>query len=392
LLCLSPLQAIGAERLTGQRPDPTTDEGGLWTESDKAERAVKNSAEIDTDPELTAYVRKVACDVSPEHCGEIRVYVLDRPFFNAAAAPNGYIEVWSGTLLRARNEAELAFVLSHEISHFDQNHSIKAWRAAKTRANTAMAVSIVAGIALSAATFNPNTGVSSFDNYAASFVDIVYLGAMASMFSFSRDQESDADRLGLERLTKAGYAPSAAVDIWRSRMDETQSSDFEKVRKSQARTSIFDSHPVEKDRLAALSDKLPADAKGELRQDALRKIVRPHLAVWLKDDLRRRDFGQTLFLISRLAEGGEDLGLLNFYRGEAYRLRHAEGDLAKAKEAYLAAAALPDCPVSAWRELGDLRRRDNDPAGAKAAYESYLAKAPEAEDAWLVKDTLKTLK
>lgn len=391
LLALSAAEPAAAQRAVGARPNPTTDEGGLWVESDKAERAVKNSAEIDADPELTAYVQKLACKVAQEYCGDIRLYVLDRPFFNAAAAPNGYIEVWSGTLLRVKDESELAFVLGHEISHYAEDHSIKAWRAFKTRGNIAMAVGVVAGVALSAATFNPATGASSFDQYASSFVNLVYLGAMASMFSFSRDQESEADRLGLERLTNAGYASAGAVDTWRSRMDEALASDIDKVRKLPARTSIFDSHPIDKERLAAL-DKLAGDRSGETGGDALRKVIRPHLSDWLKDDLRRRDYGQTLFVIDRLAAGGQDLALLNFYKGEAYRLRRGDGDLAKAKEAYLASAALPDAPTAVWRELGDLRRKDGDSAGAKAAYESYLAKAGDAEDAWLVKDALKTLK
>ena len=215
---------------------------------------------------------------------------------------------------------------------------------------------------------------------------------MASMFSFSRDQESEADALGLGRAERAGYSASAAVDVWRSRMDETEASDFEKVRKSQARTSIFDSHPVDKDRLAALSQQAASHPGGVVGQDDLRRMVRPHMAAWLKDDLRRRDYGQTLFLINRLSESGEDLGVLGFYKGEAYRLRHGDGDLGPARDAYKAASQQADAPVATWRELGEILRKDGDSAGAKSAFETYLAKAPEAEDAWLVRDSIKTLK
>ena len=115
------------------------------------------------------------------------------------------------------------------------------------------------------------------------------------------------------------------------------------------------------------------------------------LAAWLRDDLRRRDFGGTLVVIERLAVDGEDLGVLNYYRGEAYRMRRGEGDLARARDAYLASTAQPDAPAAVWRELGDIRRRDGDIVGAKAAYETYLAKAPQAEDAWLVQDGLSNL-
>jgi beta-barrel assembly-enhancing protease len=379
-----------AQRALGARPDPKTDEGGLWTESDKAERAAKNSAEVDPDPKLAAYIQDIACKVGAEYCKDLRVYVMDRPFFNASAAPNGYIEIWSGALLRANDEAEVAFILSHEISHYAQNHSIKAWRAAKARANAAMAVGVIAGIALSAATFNSTTGVSSFDNYAGSFVDIVYLGAMASMFSFSREQETEADALGQDRLTTAGYASSASVSVWQSRLSESQASDFPQVRKNQVRTGIFDSHPVTQERLKALQERTKSG--GDLGPERLRAVIRPHLASWLRDDMRRRDYGETLHVIDRLSQSGEDLGVLTYFKAESYRLRRGDGDLTKAKESYAAAIQHADAPVAAWRELGELRRKEGDRTGARQAFEGYLAKAPEAEDAWLVQDALKTLK
>jgi predicted Zn-dependent protease len=172
-------------------------------------------------------------------------------------------------------------------------------------------------------------------------------------------------------------------------MEETAASDFKRVRTSGARTNIFASHPVDSERVAALQDDLKTlPATGETGRARHRAAIRPHLAAWLRDDLRRRDFGQTLNLIGRLASGGEDLGVLNFYRGEAYRQRRGEGDLASARDAYLAAAAYPDAPVAVWRELGDLRRKESDTAGARTAYETYLAKAPNAEDAWIVQDSL----
>jgi predicted TPR repeat methyltransferase len=83
--------------------------------------------------------------------------------------------------------------------------------------------------------------------------------------------------------------------------------------------------------------------------------------------------------------------VLNYYRGEAYRLRRGEGDLAKAREAYLVASGQADAPAATWRELGDIHRRDGDRVAARAAYETYLAKAPQAEDAWMVQDSLSSL-
>lgn len=386
--------AARAQRLAGATPAPGTVEEGFWDLSGKTERAARNSAELNRDPALNAYVREVTCKVAVEYCGDVRVYVMDRPFFNASMAPNGYTEVWSGALLRAGSEAELAFILAHEVSHFERNHTLESWQRVKNTSDAMLALSI--GLAVAGAAAAANTGsyqtAQSIIDATRGLIDVTYLVAVASFFRFSRAQESEADSLGLARMQKAGYPAPAAPVIWRTIMDETQRSEFERVRRAGGRTNIFDSHPVAADRIEALRARLSAlPAGGDEGRARHRAAIRPHLAAWLKDDLRRRDYGQTLFLLERLAEGGEDLGMVNFYRGEAYRLRRREGDEVLAANAYATAAVHPDSPVEAWRELGDLRRKAGDPAAARTAYESYLARAPQAEDAWLVQDSLKSL-
>jgi len=383
-----------AQRAAGARPDISTVEGGLWAYMDRAEEEARTRADLNADPALNAYVREVMCKVAKEYCAELRVYLMDRPFMNASMAPNGYGEVWSGLLLRASDEAEFAYVLGHEVSHFAQNHSMERHKAQKTRANVALAVSVVVAVAgaASAAGASSASEARSIMDATGNLIDLVYLGQMAVLFKFTREQEAEADMLGQKRAVAAGYDAAAAAGSWRGLIAETQGSDFKRVRESMARGSIFDSHPVSGDRIAALDAQARTLPSGGERGAARhRAAIRPHLGALLRDDLRRRDFGGTLVLIDRLSAGGEDLGVLNFYRGEAYRLRRGDGDLAKARDAYLAAAAHADVPAQAWRELGDIRRRDGDVAGARTAYESYLAKAPQAEDAWMVRDSLTSL-
>lgn len=381
-----------AQRIAGAHPEVSTLEGGIWAEADKAERQAKASAELDQDPVLAAYVRGVACKVAAEYCNDLRVYVMDRPFFNAQMAPNGYTEVWSGLLLRAGDEAELAFVLGHEATHFAMNHSIKSFQAMKTRANVATVLAMGLAVAGAAAAAQSPNSAGSINNATSSLSDVVYLAALGSYFAFSRDQESEADRLGFQRATAAGYAPSSAPHIWRSLIEETASSDFETTCKQQTRTNIFDSHPLESERLAAL-DALVKEtpAAGDAGRDRYRAAIRPHLGAWLRDDLRRKDFGETLKIIDHLAANGEDLGVLNYYRGEAYRLRRKDGDLALAQAAYEAAAEQADAPVETWRQLGDVLTAEGKPAPAAQAYNTYLEKAPQAQDGWLVKASLKKL-
>jgi predicted Zn-dependent protease len=368
--------------------------------SDKAEAYAKQSARLDADPALTGYVTSVMCKIAPEYCGELRVYVMDRPVMNAQAAPNGYVEVWSGLLVRARTEDELAYVLGHEITHYARNHTLARWNDQKTKSNVMLALSAVVTVGAAGAMYSvartgaPNASqtIDSISRAAQSLDDLIYLSGMASIFSFTRSQESEADALGQKRAVAAGYDKSAGVDVWTGAIDEARASDFPEIRKSEARASIFDTHPIDADRIKALETLggVPG-APDPAAEKRYRAKIRSHLSAWLKDDLRRRDFGETLHLIDRLSDIGEDQGVLEFYRGEAHRQRRGEGDAAAALAAYKTATGYPDAPADAWRELGQSLKKAGDRAAASTAYQAYLEHAPNAEDRWIVEAELKSL-
>jgi len=399
-----PADAAAPLRPPNLRPAAGSTEAGLWGEADTAEAHVRVSAERNLDPALNAYVRGTLCRLAPEYCDEMRVYVLDRQPMNAAALPNGYVEVNSGLLLRASTEDELAFVLGHEITHFARNHGLIRWRNQKATANLVTAVEMGINLtAMAAMVSTVNSGVpdltrqlSSITRAATSLNDMVYLKGMASTYAFSRENETEADRLGFERAAAAGYDRKAGVAIWRSLLAETSASDDPDVRTQETRASVFSTHPVTTARIAALAElagDAPDRSQAEL-QAAMKRhraAIRPYLGEWLREDLRRRDYGQTLYILSRLTGAGEDEGLLAYYRGEAYRMRGATGDSILALEAYRSAVSFPDAPVVAWRELGETLRRSGDIAGAVQALSAYLAKAPQADDRWLVETTLKSL-
>jgi len=115
----------------GLRPDPSSDEAGLWMAMERHEKKIQGSGFIVRDAKLNEYVRRVFCRLTPDYCSELRIYVLSRPGFNASMAPNGAMTIWTGTLLRAENEAQLAFVLAHELAHYLRRHSLQTWRTAR---------------------------------------------------------------------------------------------------------------------------------------------------------------------------------------------------------------------------------------------------------------------
>jgi predicted Zn-dependent protease len=394
------------ERKPGQKPDPNSLEGGIWVATAKAEVKAKTSGERDLNPELDAYVGSVLTRITGPYSGDVRLYVMDRPFFNASMAPNGYTEVWTGLLLRCETEDELAFVLGHESGHFRHSHSIKTYQAAKDSSNAAMVASMLLAVAAMGASMNASSvqAAQNISNITSGLIDIVYLGAVAAFLSYSRETEAQADAYGLIYMRQAGYFPGAAADVWQGRLDETAASDIDKVRRSPARINVFGDHPLETDRLVALraqdkaankgvaSTRTPEEARAA--RAAYRAHIRPYLSAWLKDDLRRQDYGQTLFVINRLSVDGLDAGVLNFYAGEAYRLRSKgdnSGDLDKAVAAYQLALKSPDAPKETWRQLGDVFRHLGNTKAAVDAFDQYLKIAPDASDAWMVQDQRDTL-
>ncbi len=88
---------------------------------------------------------------------------------------------------------------------------------------------------------------------------------------------------------------------------------------------------------------------------------------------------------------GQDAGLLTYYKGESYRLRGSDSDLKSALAAYQAAADKPDAPKETNRQMGDVYRRMGDIPSAIAAFQAYVAAAPDASDAWMIQDQIETL-
>jgi beta-barrel assembly-enhancing protease len=360
------------EHKPGDAPAAGTDEDELWYAMQRAEAELQRSPLLVKDPALNAYVRGIACKVSGDHCKDLRVYIMDVPEFNASMAPNGMMIVWTGALLRARDEAEIGFVLGHEAGHFTAQHSIKQWRRLKDTSAVLSAFQLVA--------------------YGAGVPDAALLGALgayAGIFKFSRDQEREADKLGFQSAVARGYDPAAGGDLWARLKRE------EDTRKYQRQGVVFATHPATEERLSdirAAAAAAPAGQRERFR-DEYRKAMRPFLQRWLDAELGRRRYASSLLVIGELLEESpaDDRALLTFYLGEAHRRRAAEGDRTKAAEFYAQATRLPNPPAGAWREHGFALRDAGKATEAASMLRRYLDTAANAEDRAFVERELTKL-
>lgn len=360
-------------RAPGERPPETSDEAGLWMMSDDVERRLATSGHVVKDPALQQYLHQIICRLSPEYCADIRVHVVRNPHFNASMAPNGSMQVWTGLLLRAQDEAQLAAVLGHEIGHYTERHSIERW----TQIIASSDAAAFFGLAAAAAGVGP----------AGTLGQLV---ALLSIYAYSRDQERQADDIGLAMLVKSGYDPHAAAEVWRGIIEEVGAGE-----EDAQRPSVFVStHPRPEERMKTLEERaaaLAATSGQERSAERFAGAINGRRAAWLQSLLGVRDFESNRIVLDRLIASAMNLGELKYFDGEFYRLRGEEGDGEKATAAYEMGVTIGGAAPKIYRALGQSYMRMGDNERARAAFESYLSAAPNAEDRELIEAEIKNL-
>ena len=128
-----------------------------------------------------------------------RLVGVNATYINAYAFPGGSIAATRGILLSLNNEAELASLLGHELGHVNARHT------AEQMSKGTLTQLAVSGLAAVAGT------QGAFVGQAASALG--QLGAGALLASYSRDNEREADALGMQYMVKAGYGPQGFVDL-----------------------------------------------------------------------------------------------------------------------------------------------------------------------------------
>ena len=162
---------------------------------------------------------------------------------NAFCLPGGKVGVYTGLLPIAKDDAGLATVLGHEIGHAVAHHGAE-------RMSQAMMTQGLGSLAGSA------IGSSKYAEYQNAFMGVYGVGAKVGYeLPHSRQQESEADHIGLMYMARAGYDPSAAVAFWErfSAYNQQQSGGAG----SSWLSGFMRTHPVDTERIADLKKLLP---------------------------------------------------------------------------------------------------------------------------------------
>ena len=245
--------AIGAMALVGCRSVPITDRTQLMLTTSAYENELgatayaeyqakykrSNNSEYN---QALARCGKAIAQVAAVDDFDWQFVVLETDEENAFCLPGGKVAVYSGIIKKMRNEAELAFVVAHEVGHAIARHGGERLSWSYLQSFGGLLVDL--GL--------QNERVS----------EIYGIGTnLGVMLPFSRSNESEADLIGLLLMAKAGYQPEASVEFWTRFTQNSQSSVL---------GDWLSTHPSDSSRIAALKENMPM-AEQEYRKASTRR-------------------------------------------------------------------------------------------------------------------------
>jgi len=202
---------------------------------------VNQSESIIRDIEISDYLDllgKRLINASTDPTKKIEFFIVNDPSINAFAMLGGVIGVHSGLFLASNTESELASVISHEIAHINQKH-ISRFLLQQERASYQS--TFLMAVALLLARSNPQLASTTMAGASA--------GSVQGALDFTRENEKEADRVGIQTLNKAGFDVRGARDFFTTLKQANQFS-------GGAAPAFLQTHPITSNRINDIEDRL----------------------------------------------------------------------------------------------------------------------------------------
>ena len=143
---------------------------------------------------------------------ELELVIIKNPTMNAFAVPGGVVGIHTGLFAFAENEDQMVSVLAHELAHLSQRHFARGLEARRSSSMVTLA-GLLAGLVV-AATVGGDAGMAAMSASQAY--------AAESQLRYSRSNEQEADRIGLQTMERSGRDPSAAGDMFETLLSKTR--------------------------------------------------------------------------------------------------------------------------------------------------------------------------
>jgi predicted Zn-dependent protease len=263
LLCLFPAWVFAQQT---PLPDIGNSSGRMLSPSEERVlgetimQTLYRSLSLIEDPYSVAYIQQLGdtlVNAGSGHHQHYTFFIVNAPTINAFALPGGFVGVHTGLIMQSRNESELAGVMSHEIAHVSQRHIARMFEKSKQMNMPTMAA-LLGAMIISAA--NPALGSSLLAGTMA--------GAQQMAIDFTRHNEEEADRVGIDTLARAGFDPNGMSDFF-ERMQQAN-----RYNMGESVPEFLRTHPMTTNRMADAQARAGRYSIPEPRQEENYKLIK----------------------------------------------------------------------------------------------------------------------
>jgi predicted Zn-dependent protease len=350
------------------------DEQMLWRRVEKEQEVLDNSGLLYQDPELENYLNRIAKklqtnSIAPEF--QFQIKVLKDPNLNAFAFPNGVIYLHTGILTRMDNEAQVAALLSHEMTHCTHRHSLRIIKSISDRP------AYIAAIQDSLAKISMVQEVARVLGVA---------GSMAAVAGYTRELETEADLVGLDLMAKANYDARETLKLFDYLKQEIEA-------ECGKQPFFFGSHPNVEQRIdnarnwlaEVYTEKNSAVKNTEEFQLRIQQMVLTNVRL----DLRLGRFDIARKTVEKYLRIRPDDAQAYFLYGEILRQRDRQDDAKTAVDYFKKSIALDPSLPEPHKALGLILYKEGEKHLAKKFFESCLLLSPTASDRAYIREYLK---
>ena len=386
--CATHIPPIGSSHQPFQL---SADEREIWEQSEAEQQKLNRRGRLYQDPLLEEYLNGIARRLTPPPLEEagipVRVRILQDPSLNAFAYPNGALYIHTGLLARVENEAQLATVLGHEMTHVINRDAVRQYRSTRNKVIAANIAAVAASIGVSAVAGDQwrrgNAVTAAVIGQTANVMLGLglQLGLLAAVNGYGRDIEDEADVGAMRLLTQAGYdineAPKVHQMLLQRYGDPSRLENF-----------FFGNHARNQERIEHYERMLSTEY-AQVAQDSnliinteefqrrTRALVRENAIL----DVEAGRYGTAKAALERVLALVPTDAKAQFYLGELYRKQRKDSaDVERAIAAYQKAVEHDPSYPEPQRSLGLLYYTSGKKVEARRAFERYLELKPQAED------------
>ncbi|MDJ0698540.1 MAG: M48 family metalloprotease [Woeseiaceae bacterium] len=357
------------------------DESDLWESASRHEMRIRNSGTVFHDREVEAYLEGLAerlLGSSLDHLGiQLDFVLVAEPTLSGWVYPYGTIGIHTGLMVRMDNEAQLAAIVAHEISHFLQRHTYREMLDGDKQSALGKGLGFLATVAIARETGTVDTGIMDFTGE---------LWTNLATSGYSKKNEYVADEEGLALMARAGLSIDEAIPAFQA-LAENEIYGAGDPRK------MWSSHPRLESRIKNLQKEIKRAKRKKGYQQGItpetidydRKIA-PILLINAKLDINEQKYSRARESLTRYLEAVPDDPEAHFLLGEAHRRQNPLGpDFSVPSAAYAQALVHDSGFAKAYRELGMAHRLSGRNEEAHKHFEKYLEIAGDAPDAGIIR-------